>query len=387
MLIKLWWAEKVVEKFLKIFPEADLFTLIYDEKQVKKIFPKERINSQVFKLPSQKRYNLFKKQRFCLPLMPRSVEQLDFSQYDIIIISSSWFAHGAITKPETHQIAYIHAPARYMWDWTNEYKRDLNIPKIIRPIFNYSLNKLFLKLRQWDYMASKRSDKIFANSSNTQNRIRKYHRNESEVLHAPIEISRFNKFSDTKTSDYYVIISMLAHYKKIEVAIKAFNKMPDKKLLIIWGGDYKKNLEAMVNPSPLTPPSPPLEGGTSSKGNITFVWPKYWDEMVELLAAARGFIFPGEEDFWMAPVEALATWVPLFAYKAGGLLETNIEWITWEFFTNANWEDFIENFKRFDANITAWKYKKEALLEQASKFGEDAFEQRIREEVEEFLKK
>jgi len=120
-----------------------------------------------------------------------------------------------------------------MWDWTNEYKKDIKIPEIIRPIFNYFLNNKFLELRQWDYMASKRADIILANSSNTANRIKKYHRNNSEILPPPIEISRFNKFNETPKKDYYIIISMLAHYKKIEVAIDAFNKMPDKKLLIV----------------------------------------------------------------------------------------------------------------------------------------------------------
>ena len=372
MLIKLWWAEKVVEKFCKMFPEADLFTLIYDEKKVWKIFPKNKINKQVFTLPSQKRYNILKKQRFCLPLMPRSVEMLDFSKYDVVIISSSGFAHWAITKPECKTIAYIHAPARYMWDWTNEYKKDLKIPKIIRPIFNYFLNKTFLNLRQWDYMASKRADIILANSSNTANRIRKYHRNTSEVLPPPIEISRFNKFSNTLKKDYYIIISMLAHYKKIEVAINAFNKMrpegsalgvSDKKLLIVGWWDYKAELEKIA------------------EKNIEFVWPKYWDEMVELLAAARWFIFPWEEDFGMAPVEALAAGTPLFALKAWWLLETNIEWVTGEFFTKADWKDFVENFLKFDKNIDEWKYKKEDLLKQANKFGEKEFERRIRELV------
>jgi len=363
MLIKLWGAEKVVEKFMKMYPEADLFTLIYDEKKVEKIFPKEKINKQVFKLPSQKRYNLLKKQRFCLPIMPISVEMLDFSEYDVVIISSSGFSHWAITKPECKTIAYIHAPARYMWDWTNEYKKDLKVPWIIKPIFNYFLNKKFLELRQWDYMASKRADIILANSSNTQNRIRKYHRNKSEVLHAPIEISRFNKFKNTSKKDYYIIISMLAHYKKIEVAIEAFNKMRDKKLLIVWGWDYKKHLESI------------------SEKNIEFVWPKYSNEMVELLAAAKWFIFPWEEDFWMAPVEALASGTPLFALKAWWLLETNIEWKTGEFFEDKDWADFVKNFIKFDENINNNKYKKEDLLNQADKFWEVEFERRIRELV------
>jgi glycosyltransferase involved in cell wall biosynthesis len=156
---------------------------------------------------------------------------------------------------------------------------------------------------------------------------------------------------------------MLAHYKKIEVAINAFNKISDKKLLIVGWGDYKETLEKMANK------------------NIEFVWPKYWDEMVELLAGARWFIFPWEEDFWMAPVEALACGTPIFAYKAWGLLETNIEWVTWEFFMKADWEDFVENFQRFHKNIELWLYKKQDLLEQADNFWEVEFERRLRELV------
>ena len=119
MLVKFGGAENVVESFLKIFPDADLFTLVYDEKKMWWFFPKEKINTQVFSLPSQKRYNWTKKQRVCLPLMPRSIEQLDFSKYDIVLCSSSGFAHWAITKPETKFIVYYHSPARYLWDWTN----------------------------------------------------------------------------------------------------------------------------------------------------------------------------------------------------------------------------------------------------------------------------
>ena len=360
MLIKLGGAEKVVEKFLKIFPEADLFTLIYDEKKVGKIFPKNIINKQVFSLASQKRYNWTKKQRFCLNLMPRSIEQLDFSKYDVVIASSSWFAHWAITKPETKFIVYSHAPARYMWDWTNEYKKDIWFDKWIKAYF---LNKLFLNLRQWDYMASKRADLILANSSNTAKRIWKYHKNKSEILTPPIEISRFNTFSNTPKKDYYIIISMLAHYKKIEVAIEAFNKMPDKKLIIVGNWDFRWELEKI------------------SKKNIEFVWAKYSDEMAQLLAWAKWFIFPWEEDFWMTPVEALASGTPLFALRAGWLLETNLEWITWEFFDDKDWKDFIENFEIFDKNIWNWKYKKENLLNQAKKFWEEKFEKRIRELV------
>jgi hypothetical protein len=125
MLIKLGGAEKVVENWVHLFPKADIFTLIYDEKNTGKIFPKEKIHSQVFQLRSQKLYSLTKKQRLCLPFMAQSIEEFDLSDYDVVLVSSSGFAHGVITKPETKTLVYYHAPARYMWDWTNEYKRDI----------------------------------------------------------------------------------------------------------------------------------------------------------------------------------------------------------------------------------------------------------------------
>jgi glycosyltransferase involved in cell wall biosynthesis len=145
--------------------------------------------------------------------------------------------------------------------------------------------------------------------------------------------------------------------------------MPNKKLVIIWTGDFSTNLQKISN------------------NNITFVWAKYWKELCTLLAAAKGFIFPWEEDFWITPVEALACGVPIFAYKAWWLLETNKQWITWEFFTHPKWKDFIEKFQFFDTNISKWKYTQKNLLAQASIFGEEAFEKRINKEVEQYKNK
>jgi len=129
MLIKLGGAEKVLENWQHLFPQADIFTLIYDEKKTGKVFPKEKIHPQVLKCATQKIYSLTKKQRLCLPFMAKAIESFDFSGYDVVLVSSSGFAHGVITKPETKTIIYYHAPARYMWDWTNEYKRDIGAQK------------------------------------------------------------------------------------------------------------------------------------------------------------------------------------------------------------------------------------------------------------------
>jgi len=364
MLIKLGWAEKVVESWCKMYPKSDIFTLIYDEKKVWKIFPKNKINKQVFNLFTQNVYKYTKKQRFCLPFMANVIEQLDFSEYDVVLCSSSWFAHWAITKPETKFIVYCHSPARYIWDWTNEYKKDIWANSGIKW---YIFNKLFLKLRQWDYIASKRADITIANSNNTAWRITKYYRKKSEILYPPVETWRFwkkLKNNQSKYSNYYIIISTLTQFKKIEVAIKGFNKIIDKKLLIIWQWDYKEKLEKMAGK------------------NIIFTWAKYSDELVKIVQNSNWLIFPWEEDFWIVPIEVMAAWKPIFAYRWWWLLETVLEWITWEFFNNKYWDDFVENFIKFDKNNKNWKYLSENCKEQANKFSEKKFENRIKKLVE-----
>ena len=366
MFIKLWWAEKVVENWMNLFPEADLFTLIYDEKKVGKVFPKEKINTQVFWLKTQKTYKLLKKQRFCLPFMASSIENLDFSEYDVVLCSSSGFAHWAITKPETKFIVYYHSPARYMWDWTNEYKKDLWLNNswkkyILKPF----INKQFLKLRQWDYIASNRVDVNLANSWNTRNRIMKYYRKDSQVLFPPVETNRFAKNISEKYEkdfeNYYIIISTLTEFKKIEIAIKWFNKIKNSNLLIIWWWDYKDSLNSMIDWK-----------------NIKFAWTKYGDELVYLVQNSKWLIFPWEEDFWIVPVEVMAAWKPIFAYKWGWLLETVISWETWDFFNNKEWEDFIEKFEIFNKNNEEWKYLAENCKKQAEKFSDKIFEEKIK---------
>ena len=355
MLIKLGWAEKVVENWVKAFPEADIFTLIYDEEKVWNIFPKQNINKQVFSLKSQKIYSIFKKQRFCLPFMANSVESLDLSEYDIVLCSSSWFAHWAITKPETLFITYYHSPARYLWDWTNEYKRDLWLNKWIKKItLKPLINKIFLNLRKWDYIASNRVDISLANSKNTQKRIKKYYKKQTEILYPPVETQRFQKELNIKNKywEYYIIISALSEFKKIDIAIEWFNNLRQK-LIIIWKWDYQKHLESLIK-----------------KDNISFVWAKYWDELVSLVQNSKWLIFPWEEDFWIVPIEVMAAWKPIFAYNWGWLKETVIKWVTWEFFDDKYWKDFVEKFEKFDKNNKSWKYKKQDCVNQAIKFDE-----------------
>lgn len=367
MLIKLGGAEKVVENFMKLFPDATIFTLIYDEKKCGKVFPREKISPQVWKSKTQKRYNLFKKQRFCLALMAISVENFDFSEYDLVICSSSWFAHWAITKPETKFVVYCHSPARYMWDWTNEYKRDLGLNSWWKKYFlKPFIERTFYKNRQWDLMASSRADLIIANSKNTSNRIKKYYKRESKILYPPVETQRFAKILEKNNFEkpfekYYIIISALTEFKKIEIAISWFNEL-EENLLIIWAGDFRENLEKLTK-----------------KENIKFAWAKYDDELVFLVQNSSGLIFPWEEDFGIVPIEVMSAWKPVFAYKGWWLLETNIEWVTWSFFEDKNWKDFIEKFEIFHKNNLKNIYTKENCINQAKNFSQEIFEKRFLE--------
>ncbi len=352
MLVKLGWAEKVVEVMREMFPEADIFTLIYDESQVSEVFPRDIIHPQVFALKTQRLYNILKKQRLCLPFMAAAIESLDLSAYDVVLVSSSWFAHGIITKPDTKVIVYSHSPARYLWDWTNEYKSDISASSWVKW---YILNKLFLKLRQWDFMAGQRADVVIANSKNTASRIKKYHRRAAGVLYPPVEVERFSTWK-IQQGDSYIIISALTPFKKIEVAIEAFNKMPDKKLKIIWSGDHGKNLKSI------------------SQGNIEFSWRLWWNDLVEAVNSSLGLIFPGEEDFWIVPVEVMAAGKPVFALAKGGLLETVIPKKTGEFFFHSDGWDFIENFEKFHKNNLSGTYNSQDCVKQAQKFDKKTFQ-------------
>lgn len=363
MFVKLWWAEKVVESFLEAFPEASLFTLIYDEQKVWKVFPKSIINKQVFSLASQKRYNLLKKQRLCLPLMARSVESLDFSEYDLVLASSSWFSHWAITKPETKFIVYYHSPSRYLWDYTNEYKNSLWLNKL----FRFFLDKTLFKIRQWDYMASARVDIPIAASKHVGERIKKYYkRDDYKIIYPSVEIEKFMDYDkDLEKEDYYITIAALTEWKRLDILINAFNIVSDKKLKIVWVWAYEKQYKNMCE-----------------KDNIEFLWYKIWDELIELLKKAKWFLFVSCDDFWIAPVEALACNTPVFWLWKWWLLETNIAWLTWEFFDDENWSDFIQKFKIFEWNLESWKYKKADLINRAKEFSKKRFINEIKNIVE-----
>lgn len=353
MFVKLGWAEKVVETWMKIYPKAELFTLMYDEKKCKKIFPKEKFNKQIFKLPSQKRYSWTKRQRLSINLMAKSVEMLDFSWYDLVLCSSSGFAHWAITKPETKFIVYYHSPSGYLWHQTNEYKKMIWWSNWLK---SYFINNFFKKARIWDYTASARVDIPLIASKTAWKRIKKYYsRDDYKVIYPPVEIEKFIKAGqDYKTKDYYITISALTEWKNVDLIIKAFNQMPEEKIKIISDWNQRKYLESLVK-----------------NKNIKFVWYKDWKKLLKLIWESKGAIFAWVEDFWIAAVECLAAWKPVFWINKGWILETSKEWLTWEVFDKDITNDFLEKFKIFNENIFKWKYNKLDCQKRAKLFSEN----------------
>ena len=362
LLVKLWGAEKVIEKLLEMYPKADLFPLIYDEQKVGSVFPRQKIKY----IPgiTQNIYHLFKNQRLCLPFMSAGVESIDLSEYDVVIASNSAFVHGAITKPETKFIVYYHTPARYMWDRTNEYKKEIGWDTGIKL---FILNWMLKNLRIWDFQASQRHDITLANSSNVAKRLKKYYGLDAKIIYPNVDVERFRKEVKIDVplpvKEYYIIISALTEFKRVDVSIKAFAQMQDKNLVIVWNGNYRETLEKF------------------SSQNVHFTGPKYWDELVALLQNSSWLIFSGEEDFGIVPIEAFGAGKPVFAYKGWWLAETMLEWVTGEFFEDKNGWDFVEKFKIFDENVRSWKYNAGAIQEVAEKYSEDEFEKQIREVV------
>lgn len=350
-LLKLGGAERVVKVLADMFPKAPIFTLLYDEKKVGHVFPKERVfPSNLHKFPSFIR----KRHRFLLTKMPRAIEELDLENFDLVISSSTAFSHGIITSLKTKHICYCHSPMRYAWDWTNEYREENDITGIKKmlyaPLMNY--------LREWDFVASDRPDKYIANSANVQNRIKKYYKQDSEIIYPPVDVDRFKV--SPKNSDYFLIVSTLTPYKRIDLAVNLFNKI-GRRLVIIGDGPQKKYLEEI------------------SASNIDILGFKNDKTVKEYMENCRALIFPGEEDFGIVPVEAMACGKPVLAYGKGGALESMISGKTGEFFFEPTIESMEDGLARLMYNERF--YKPLTIRKHARYFSRDIFEKKIKKAI------
>lgn len=353
--IKDWWgAEVVLEQLMNIFPKADIYTSIFFQKN-RDIFEWRNIyTSYIQKIPI---FN--KSHKLALTLRPKAFESFDFSNYDIVISSTSAESKWVITKPETLQICYCHTPTRYFWSHYHEY---INMMEfwILNPIWRWLMPKMVHKLRQWDYIAAQRPDYIISNSNNTAFRIRKYYDREATTIYPCIDTSIF--IYNEKKEDFYICVGRCIPYKKFDLLVDAFNANW-KKLVLITNTKNKlqKDLQKISNDN------------IEWKINITD------DEKHRLLSKAKAFVFPPEEDFWLVPIEAMASWTPVIAYWKWGALETVKDWITGLFFEEQNKESLnkvIETFEELSFNPK--KIREHSIL-----FDKESFKKNILE----FIKK
>ena len=354
-LLKLGGAERVTKFLLNMYPDADIFTLLYDEKIVGKVFPKNKVTeSDLAKWPRFLR----KKYKYFFPLFPNFVEKFDFCGYDLVISSSSAYTHGVITDLETTHVVYCHSPMRYAWDYAHKYLAEQNLN-----IINRATVRCFMKkIREWDFLASKRPDSYIANSINVAKRIKKYYRRDSVVIYPPVNISRFKV--QKSHEDFFLIVSTLTPYKKIDHAIRLFNKI-NKKLVIIGDGPMKGALKSIAGK------------------NIDFLGFRSDNEVTEYMQNCQALIFPGEEDFGITPIEAMACGKPVLGYRKGGLLESVTEGECGEFFDEQTIESMEDGLGRLLLNYKFYDQKK--IRSQAEKFSEEKFKSEFEKHIHKCL--
>ena len=344
-------AEKVVEIFHEIYPDAPVYTLIYNRDNVSSLFRDMQIRTSYLQyLPLAK-----KKHQWYLQFMPLAIEQFDFSEYDLVLSSSSACAKGVLTGVNTCHICYCHTPMRYAWDFYHRYIRSKN--SLIKSYIAYQLNKI----RIWDKMSADRVDYFIANSHYVANRIRKHYRRKARVIYPPVDTNFFIP-QEQGVGDYFLCAGRLVGYKRIDIAVEAFNRIGLPLLVAGEGPEYKLLKK--------------IAGNT-----IKFVGRVNNEQLMELYQGCRAFVFPGEEDFGIMPLESQACGRPVIAFGKGGAMETVIGDETGVFFYQQTLDALVEAIKYFIS--IEERYSTKIIRDHAERFNIDRFKSQVSSFVEE----
>lgn len=290
-------AERVFGELCELWPSADIFTAVYDEEGTEGRFAGRNIQTSFVQRlrPSARNF------RILLPLYPAAIESFDLSQYDLVVSSSSAWAHAVLCDAQSVHVCYCHNPFRYAWN-----DREMTLARRRNPLTRAFLREAFRRWRQWDWIAAQRVDRYVANSRTTQARVRTYFGREAEVVYPPVDTGRF---SPGPVGDHYAVVSELMPHKQIEVAISAFDilRLP---LVVIGDGPDARRLRRAAGPT------------------IHFAGRLNDSAVAEILQGARALVVPAVEEFGIAAVESQAAGRPVIARRGGGALETITDGVT-----------------------------------------------------------
>ncbi|MBU1110542.1 glycosyltransferase [Patescibacteria group bacterium] len=355
-------AENLVLAMSRLWPDAPIYTSVVDERVLPADFPRERLRpSFLQKLP-------FKKQLYqpLFFLQPLAFEQFNFSEFDIVISSTTKFAKSIITGAETLHICYCNTPARVIWFYRGYIQQKAWGP-LIRSLFNLIYSPIISALRTHDYIAAQKVNCFIANSRNVARRIKKFYHRDSTVIYPFVDLRRFRPASpdsqSPETGAFFLLVSRLSGHKRIDIAIDAFNKL-GYPLIVIGRGSEEAKYRKMA------------------KKNIKLLGWVSDDEALCYYQHCRAFIYPQEEDFGITALEAQACGKPVIAYKAGGALETIIEGKTGFFFSPQSAEALVEAVRQFETS----SFNSRDCIKNAQIFSQTRFDKELKNLVEEKVK-
>lgn len=349
-LVGMRGGERVLEQLCRLYPDADIYTHVFDPDRISEDLKRHRISStSIASLPFARK--LYKKY---LGFMPRALEHIDLTGYDLVISSESGPAKGVIAPPNARHICYCHSPMRYIWDYFHSYRSELGFPA--RMVFDHVAHRL----RQWDVTTAARVNRFVANSAFVANRIQRYYGRSADVVHPPVALNTFRPVS-APSRDFYLIAGEIVPYKRVDLAIEAFRGL-DRKLVISGRGSAAAKLQK------------------NAPANVEFVGRVSDEKLASLYANCRALIFPGEEDFGIVPLEVMASGRPVIAYGSGGALESVKDHETGLFFRQQTAESLREAVTRFEGVET--QFTPERVRSHAERFSEERFREKFRQIVD-----
>ncbi len=348
-LIHMRGGEKVLESLAEIFPDATIYTLFTNRRLLSPRLQRMKIKTSFLQyLPGIRSYY-----RWLLPILPWVIRTLRIDEADLVISSSHCVAKGVKVPQGAIHACYCHTPMRYLWGFEEDYFNKFPnwLLRILKPILN--------RLREWDVATAKQVDHFFCNSETVRNRIQNIYGREAEVIHAPVDAEFYkpNSLPPGEKGQFYLVVSALVPYKRVDVVIEAFNGW-DRNLVIAGDGPSRSEYEKLKKTE-----------------NIRFLGTVTDDQLRHLYEQAKGLVFPQEEDFGIVPLEAQACGTPVIALARGGALETVKEGVFFQ-------EQTAEAVRRAILEFESRRFESEALRRQALQFDKPHFKTKIRQAIQ-----